>query len=256
MPTKLTIQSFMDRSQKVHNNFYDYSLVDYKNTKTKVTIICPKHGEFEQAPGDHMNGRGCKSCQYEKLKSTHAKSLTQFVEEANEVHEGKYSYKNSIYTNNKIQVKITCPVHGDFQQRPNNHLNGEGCPTCKAENVCTTWRYSDWKTAGEKSKNFESYKLYILRCFNDTEEFIKVGKTFTSIKYRFKATRCMPYEYEVLKIVEGEAKQISALEHHIHRKYKEYKVKPSIYFTGNNECFNVSILDNIKENLQYDNTRN
>jgi hypothetical protein len=30
------------------NNNYDYSLVEYKNNKTKVKIICEKHGVFEQ----------------------------------------------------------------------------------------------------------------------------------------------------------------------------------------------------------------
>ena len=48
MPSKLTQQQFIDKATKIHNNFYDYSLVNYINSLTKIKIICPKHGEFEQ----------------------------------------------------------------------------------------------------------------------------------------------------------------------------------------------------------------
>ena len=45
---------------------YDYSLVDYTDSKTKVKIICPKHGVFEQIPSGHLNGRGCSKCKESK----------------------------------------------------------------------------------------------------------------------------------------------------------------------------------------------
>jgi hypothetical protein len=40
----------------VHNNKYDYSKVEYINTNSKVKIICPIHGEFEQTPHNHLTG--------------------------------------------------------------------------------------------------------------------------------------------------------------------------------------------------------
>ena len=50
MPKKLTTEDFILKSSEIHNNKYDYSLVEYIDNKTKVKIICPEHGVFEQRP--------------------------------------------------------------------------------------------------------------------------------------------------------------------------------------------------------------
>ncbi len=65
-----TTQDFIDKANKRYNNIYDYTKVDYVNSNTQVTIICPTHGEFEQAPVAHLHGRGCKHCNKEKALST------------------------------------------------------------------------------------------------------------------------------------------------------------------------------------------
>jgi len=52
------IKSFQER----RGDRYDYSKVDYKNDGTKVTIICPDHGEFLQVPNSHKKGVGCPKC--------------------------------------------------------------------------------------------------------------------------------------------------------------------------------------------------
>ena len=59
---KKTTEQFIEDAKKVHGDKYDYSLVDYKTAKTKVKIICPKHGVFEQAPNNHLNGQDCPVC--------------------------------------------------------------------------------------------------------------------------------------------------------------------------------------------------
>ena len=53
---------FIRKALKVHGNWYDYSKVEYKNAKTKVTIICPVHKDFEQTPTGHLSGRSCSEC--------------------------------------------------------------------------------------------------------------------------------------------------------------------------------------------------
>jgi hypothetical protein len=50
---------FINKAKKVHNDKYDYSLVEYVNARTKVKIIDAHHGVFEQTPTDHLNGKGC-----------------------------------------------------------------------------------------------------------------------------------------------------------------------------------------------------
>ena len=57
-----TTKQLIDKSRHIHGDRYDYSLVDYKNNKTKVKIICPIHSVFDQRPDGHLNGDGCRKC--------------------------------------------------------------------------------------------------------------------------------------------------------------------------------------------------
>ena len=58
-----TTKDFIYKAQQVHGDLYDYSEVNYINTSTKVSIICPKHGKFDQTPNAHVSqGKGCKKC--------------------------------------------------------------------------------------------------------------------------------------------------------------------------------------------------
>lgn len=59
---RLTNEEFIEKARLVHEDKYDYSKVQYKNTATKVCIICPEHGEFWQTPNNHLFGAGCPTC--------------------------------------------------------------------------------------------------------------------------------------------------------------------------------------------------
>lgn len=59
---KVSLEDFIRRANKKHHNKYDYSLVDLKNTWSKVDIICPIHGKFSQKANDHLRGIGCPEC--------------------------------------------------------------------------------------------------------------------------------------------------------------------------------------------------
>lgn len=123
---------FINKAKKIHGNKYDYSKVEYVDVLTDVCIICPTHGEFRQTPRDHLSGCGCQKCGIESVKSKLSMSLEQFIEKANKVHHMKYDYSNVNYINTKTNVKIICPIHGEFEQTPYNHLNGCGCPKCSS----------------------------------------------------------------------------------------------------------------------------
>lgn len=59
----LTKQEFIKRAKLIHGDKYDYSLVDYKNNKTKIKIICKQCGTiFEQLPENHLKYEGCPNC--------------------------------------------------------------------------------------------------------------------------------------------------------------------------------------------------
>ena len=109
----LTKTIFIERSNKIHMNRYDYSLVNYVHSKTNVIIICKVHGEFKQSPSKHMLGQGCKYC-----NGGFKKTNDEFIIDAKKVHGDKYDYSIVKYTNNKTKVDIICPIHGGFKQRP------------------------------------------------------------------------------------------------------------------------------------------
>ena len=126
---------FVERATNLYNGKYDYSKVVYKNNSTKVTIICPIHGEFSKTPANHLNGQGCPMCAKKpkkpKVKKERYKITTEeFIQRARKVHGDKYDYSKSKYVKSSIKTTIICPTHGEFQQKPNKHLSGQGCPKC------------------------------------------------------------------------------------------------------------------------------
>ena len=142
MPKKLTQKEFIERAIKVHGNKYDYSKVIYKNSSTKVCIICPEHGEFWQLPNSHLQGIGCPKCGDLK-KGEYKKSNTDnFINRAKEVHGNKYDYSKSVYKGVHDKICIICPEHGEFWQEANNHLHGKGCPKCKYEKIADDRKYT------------------------------------------------------------------------------------------------------------------
>jgi len=130
MSRKITNEVFICDSRQAHGDKYDYSLVEYDSTRTKVKIICPEHGIFEQLPLHHKRGHGCKKCAVDITHSQQKLSLEEFIEKAKQVHGDKYDYSLVEYVSNKTKVKIICPEHGVFEQKPNSHINKRGCRLC------------------------------------------------------------------------------------------------------------------------------
>lgn len=130
LPKRLTQEAFLTHASKKHNHFYDYSKVIYKNRNQKAIIICPKHGEFEQGLGNHLNGQGCPICAHKKRRDINSSTKKEFVKKAQKVHDKIYRYNDVIYYNSLTKIEITCPKHGSFLQTPNMHLLGHGCPEC------------------------------------------------------------------------------------------------------------------------------
>lgn len=118
---------------KRHGDQYDYSLVSYVSSITKVNIICKKHGIFQITPNSHRNGAGCYKCGREKVEDSRRLSTNQFVSLAKAKHGENYTYEKVDYKGYKSMVIITCPIHGDFKQQARKHLNGNKCRKCANE---------------------------------------------------------------------------------------------------------------------------
>ena len=151
MPKKLTQESILSVFNRVHNNKYDYSLFIFKNTSSKIKIICKKHGIFEQTPNHHSQGQGCPKCLGKKY------SIDEIKNELIIKHNNKYNYSLFDYFENKKQnIKIICPTHGEFKQKISKHLSGQGCPKCAKVYKYTT---SEFIEQCKKLNNDYDYSL-------------------------------------------------------------------------------------------------
>lgn len=166
------------------------------------------------------------------------------INQFKQIHGNKYIYDEVVFVRENLKVKIICPKHGSFEQSPNKHLNKRGCEKCAREITnkhqrenATGWSLKSWRKQATKSKKFDSFKLYILRCWRDEEEFYKIGRTFKTIKSRFDCIKNMPYNYEVVKIFIDNAENIYNLEIELKKINKEYKYTPKIKFGGMQECY-------------------
>lgn len=136
-------EEFIEKAKSVHGEKYDYSMVEYVDTKTKVCIICPKHGEFWQTPKAHVvRGYGCRKCGRELCGEKLAKTTDAFISEARKIHGDKYDYSKVKYINATTKVCIICPKHGEFWQEPHDHLKGVGCPKCGFERTAESVKYT------------------------------------------------------------------------------------------------------------------
>lgn len=117
----------------VHKNKYSYQLLEeeYKSNKSIITFICPIHGEQHIKALKHLQGQGCKYCSHQSYPHT----FDSFSLIANQVHNNRYDYLKETYIDNETPMTMICPIHGEFQQMPKNHLQGCGCQQCKESSL-------------------------------------------------------------------------------------------------------------------------
>lgn len=236
--SSVTKKIFTDQANKVHNHSYDYNDVVYTHMTTKVLIKCKNNHIFKQTPFNHLKGRGCSLCNNRKVFKHTSKT---FIEEAKQIHKNEtYNYSLVEYINNNTRIKIICKFHGEFEQLPRAHLSGRGCVECNSKCGFS-------KSAFIKNSNSLPCTFYVLHCFNEDEEFYKIGITSKTVKKRYKDILKMPYKYRIILEKQGSAEEIWNLESNLKKNLKDI-YSPNTPFNGSKkECFlNLkNILDSI-----------
>ena len=97
---KITNELFIEKANKIHNNKYDYSEINYKNSHTLINITCKDHGIFSQMPLNHLKGNGCYKC------SNIVKNTEDFIKKSNNIHKNIYDYSKTNYINTVNNMKI------------------------------------------------------------------------------------------------------------------------------------------------------
>lgn len=231
--TTPTLQSAINPTEafkiKVNLNYPNIKVLDeYKDTYTKIRIEDENGIIYYKCPACILNN---KSSIYKSLNKT-----TAYLQKATIVHGYKYDYSKVDYTDSYHKIEIICKIHGSFLQSPSDHLKGCGCPICRIENF--SWSYTVWENKANSSRYFDSYKVYLIKVYNEEESFYKIGKTYTELSTRFKEnSKGFPYNYEKCVIFLGNPRMISNLEHHLQRLYKSKKYIPKLTFGGSKECF-------------------
>lgn len=144
---------FIWKSIQRHGYYYDYRESFYKGSLDLIDIICPIHGKFQQVASEHIRGRGCRKCGFEKEKS----NFKDIQDKIYKIFGSLVTIPNQPYINQVTKIKAICKYHGLFYSKPSDLLNGHGCPFCKMSqlerNVMTL--FEKYNITFEAQKSFE-----------------------------------------------------------------------------------------------------
>ena len=191
MTRALTQGKVIEQFRNAHGDRYDYSLVKYINNQRKVTIICAKHGTYEQRPADHKAGIGCIKCGFDAMKEKQRFTEKEAIKSFHEAHGDRYDYSKVVYINAKTHIKIICKKHGVFMQRPEFHKSGVGCPSCGIE-----------KNADARRLSQEEVILEFKKVHGDRYDYSKVIYTKSSAPVEIRCVKHgiffqSPYEHKM-----------------------------------------------------------
>ena len=242
----ITKEYFVYQAIKIHGNRYDYSKVpDFPGSHTPVPIICPKHGVFMQSTYAHRSGQKCPEC----AKEINTYNQTYKWEELKNIfaqrHNNKYDYSQVNYVDMNTPIKIICPKHGEFMQKPRDHIRYAGCPRCNSskgelyvENIL-------------RNLGVQYQKQYPIKYASTTihsDFLVKYNNTTYIIEYNGKQ------HYTPIKHFGGELKFKKQLDRDNYLKqYCESNgfILLSIPYYLNNNQIKELIINTFKENVVY-----
>ena len=155
--TCMTFKDFIKKANEKHGDKYDYSEVEYVNSKTKIKVICHEkdengieHGPFYVEPSLHLHrGDGCPKC----AGRNKYKDKEYLLNSLNKVYKNdNYTFDKVIYRGYKEKITITCTEHGDFNITLNHAMRGQGCPKCRYVKSANSKRRSVKEVIDEAQK--------------------------------------------------------------------------------------------------------
>jgi len=159
---------FINKAKKVHGDKYDYSKVNYINVKTKITVICKEHCEFNATPTNHIHNKsGCPKC-----SGLYKPTTNEWIEKAKKIHSDKYDYSKVKYINNNTKIIIICKEHGEYEQTPDSHIRKAGCQKCSGNYIPTT---NEW-IEKEKQIHTDKYDYSKVKYINSNTKIIIICK--------------------------------------------------------------------------------
>ena len=146
---RLTLKEFIERGKELHQGKYDYSKVKYVTAKEKVCIICPKHGEFWQAPEKHLIGCGCPKCVQPYSKSE--KEISDYIKSL--IGEGKViEHDRNILAGKELDIYIptlgfAIEFNGLYWHNKEKNYHKEKTDKCREKDIRLLQIFEDEYTA-------------------------------------------------------------------------------------------------------------
>jgi hypothetical protein len=119
---QLTKTEILNRFNQTHSSHYIYPEFEFKKTTQKIDIICPQHGKFSQKISLHLLGHKCKKCS--------GKTNEDFKRDVIKKYGDKFNFSKTHYQNNTTPVTLECKIHGEFNVKPRDLLQGIECKKC------------------------------------------------------------------------------------------------------------------------------
>lgn len=197
MSKPFTTEKFINDAIIRFSHKFDYSKVCYRNATTKVTIICPDHGEFSISPWKFLNSKhGCKRCAINSMAEQQKTITQEKLAECKKTNSNRYEYPAFSFNSIKDKIPVLCKKHGLFHVTVDHHLHGVGCKKCA--DASKIGGYSEhWFESSPKRKTIPGL-LYIIEVYNDEEKFIKIGITKNSVEDRYKYSMNKKYKYKII----------------------------------------------------------
>lgn len=243
---KLTIETVINKEKYLNKKFKNINIIKYN--KANDIIVKTKYGYHKTTINNIING----------IKQTIESAINKkeyFINRYNSLFkEHIYNFDTFDYIKSNIKTKLICKIHGEFVTTPRFLMRGHGCHMCAKNKISKKmkenplgWKKNNWFNHAKKSKYYDSFKVYIIHCFNDNESFYKIGRTFQKTKRRFHNTNTFPYKYNIIKEFEFKKLTINNcnkcynLETKLKRINKINKYRPNLKFGGMHECYSTII---------------
>lgn len=173
--SKILINGIQDLIDQFGDKF-DFSTADFKNTSSPLIVWCKQHNQWFRNTAHHIaRGAGCADCKKEKISSKKKLSTEEFIKRAIIKHSSKYDYSLVEYKTLTDAVKIICPEHGVFEQKPRDHIRGHGCPLCASTTVSSVsqkWLSSLNLSLVREHKIVHDLGYYVVDGFDSTSNTI------------------------------------------------------------------------------------
>lgn len=211
------------KPEEIYNSIHDI--------KEKPTCKnCGKDVKFRGPSEDKGYDNTCSYKCSSQLKIN--KANKEFNTKADKVHKNKYDYSQVNYIGVNEKIKIICPIHGEFEQKPQLHIRGHGCPAC---GIISNQENLGWTR--ERYKNIKTI-LYFVK-IKESDSLYKIGITKNSLKTRF--TKDMDKIEVIIEKDFIDGSIAFDMEQDILKQYKKFRLGESkILKSGNTEIMKLN----------------